>query len=148
MNTQMKEPNEFESENPHEFIIPDDYFSQLKSKLDEKLSNSHPRIRPIYRTKVIISIAASILLLLGSTFTFFELKKSDVTSSSIANLAIDSNTRVETKLEDTTLNSPINVGLAESFQGTENIDNSLIETADELNLTDEELIEFAEITNL
>lgn len=148
MNTQMKEPNEFESENPHGFIIPDDYFSQLKLELDEKLSNSHTRIRPIYRTKVIISIAASIVLLLASTFIFFELKKSDVTSSSIANLAIDTNTKAIIKTEDTALNNPTKVGLAESFQDTDNIDNSLIETADELNLTDDELIEFAEIINL
>lgn len=148
MNTQMKEPNDFESEYPHEFRIPDDYFSQLKSELDKKLSNSHTRIRPIYRSKVIISIAASIVLLLASTFIFFELKKSDVTSNSIANIALDTSTKAITKIEDTAINSPAKAELAESFQDTDNIDNSLIETADELNLTDDELIEFAEIINL
>jgi hypothetical protein len=130
------------------FTVPDGYFENLRSEIDRKISAS-PSINHQTRNKWIYATAASIILLLTSTIYFYNLskKESDLTQKEtlLTNIATDSN--LDSK-NDNYLPRTDATQVALSADNQDIIDDELIATADELNLSDEELVELTEYIDL
>lgn len=149
MKTENNELKRFGSSSDSEFKIPEGYFENLKSEIDRKISASHP-INHQVRNRWIYAAAASIVLLLGSAIYSISVKELNSTQKGVQLTHIAMDTNLDSKEE----NHPSNTYSADASEITlspesqEAIDDELIATADELNLSDEELVELTEYMNL
>jgi len=151
MKTENDEIKRFSPSPDSEFGIPDGYFENLKSEIDRKISTSRT-ISHRARNRWIYATAASIVLLLGSTLYIYTIseKESNLTPKGLplTHIAMDSN------LQSIEENHPSNTYSADaseislSPESQDVIDDELIATADELNLSDEELLELTEYMDL
>jgi hypothetical protein len=149
MKTENDELKRFSPTPDSEFGIPDGYFENLKFEIDRKICASRP-INHKVRNRWIYATAASIVLLLGSAIYTISLKEINSTQKGVqlTNIAMDSN------LHSIEENHPSNTSYPDATQITlspENqdiLDDELIAAADELNLSDEELVELTEYIDL
>lgn len=149
--TENNELKHFEASSHSGFTVPDGYFDNLKSKIDEKIAASQP-INHQTRNRWIYATAASIVLLLGSTIYFYSISEKNPNLAQkeiqLTNIAMDSN--INSKDDNYTSNTS-HTDATQIILSPENqdiIDDELIATADELNLSDEELVELTEYIDL
>lgn len=150
MNKENNELKRFDHSSDSGFWVPDGYFEGLKSEIDRKIVASRLQSRRV-RNRWIYSSAASIALVLGLSIYFSLVEKgSDLATKGVqlTHLAMDSNRHAiaEKTVSNPSLDDVAATALTEENQDL--IDDELIATADELNLTDEELVELTEYIDL
>lgn len=129
------------------YVVPDNYFEKLSEEIASKTySGTKSNIRSIHKRTYLV--AASIAVLIGASILLYVVSDKTATTESNALYATNydsvSNTnRIKTQEVNSKETAPIEVNAKE-----ENIDNEIIEAAEELNLSDEELVEFAELLEI
>lgn len=150
MNKENSELKRFDNSSDSGFQIPDGYFEGLKSEIDRKIVASRLQNRRV-RNRWIYSAAASIALFLGISLYFILSENgSNIASKGVqlTHIAMDSNRQT---IAESLASNPSVENVAETALSVESqdlIDDELIATADELNLSDEELVELTEYIDL
>ncbi len=130
----MKNDNKIKNNSSKEiengFIFPENYFSTLEQNINQKIHSNHISLkRNILKYS---SIAAVLTILLISGIILLQLK--------------DFNNQIAQNINDTSAKSYQNNIEKQSIVA--NNDDEIIEIADDLGLTDEEFVEFADILEL
>jgi DNA-binding beta-propeller fold protein YncE len=129
------------------YVVPDNYFEQLSEEIGMKTySGTKSNIRSIHKRTYLV--AASIAILIGASIILYVAADKTVTTESNALYA----TNYDSASNTVSIIAPeVNAKepeLMEANAKEENIDNAIIEAAEELNLSDEELVEFAELLEI
>lgn len=148
------ENNELKRIDPSEdsgFVVPEGYFEVMKSEIDQKIGASN--IRSLRSRKSwIYSVAAAVFLLLGVVGLIYRMSEQESQMGQkgfqISGIAMDSNRQMSDGDQNNSLPTT-NVASADITPESQDIiDNQWIETAEDLNLSDEEFLELAELTDL
>lgn len=126
------------------FKVPENYFEELENNVMQKINTSQ---KSFYLGRKVWAVAASILVIMGISTIFIVLNNTNSEKAKLYSSNKDSSIKVGRVAPVETANLE-KAGTEFANSSEENIDNTIFELAEELNMSDEELIEIMDILEI
>ncbi len=140
----MKPIEEEKNQNPG-FKVPENYFEELEINVMQKANTSS---KSFYLGRKVWAIAASIILIIGISFSIVMINNTTKNESELYSAIKDTNSKAVRIFTNSTSDSE-KIGNDIVLNTEEEIiNNEIVEFAEEFNLSDEELIEFVDLLEI